>query len=60
MKRQDTPVLVLPATVVYLFECVELAQPLVEQLGRVRVLGVGLGVRVRRLHGHEARVPRVR
>ena len=60
MKRQDTPVLVLPATVIYLFECVELPQPLVEQLGRVRVLGVGLGVRVRRLHGHVARVPRVR
>ena len=51
--------LVLPGTVIYLFECVELPQPLVEQLGRVRVLGVGLGVRVRRLHGHVARVPRV-
>ena len=52
--------MVPPGTVIYLFECVELAQPLVEQLGRVCVLGVGLGVRVRRLHGHGARVPRVR
>ena len=49
-----------PGTVIYLFECVEFPQPLVEQLGRVRVLGVGLGVRVRGLHGHVARVPRVR